>query len=118
MTMELNKNGDPYYVTGTELTYSRLKPMTKDELIEYLGVAQFNYESVNERLYSMSQYAEKLDKALDKACDFLEKSKFGTTCDGEYHKNCTENHCSTYCMYSRKMNKKEWRKYLLESVKE
>ena len=65
--MELNKNNAPYYVTGFELTYTRLNPMTKDELIEYLRIAQFNYESVNERLYSMSQYAGRLDKALDKA---------------------------------------------------
>ena len=57
---------------------------------------------------------EKLEQALDKACYFLEKSKFGTTCDEEYHKNCTENHCSTYCMHSRKMNKEEWKKYLME----
>ena len=70
--MELNKNNAPYYVTGTELTYSRLKPMTKDELIEYLCIAQFNYESINERLSSRMQYAKTLDKALDKACYELE----------------------------------------------
>ena len=54
-----------------------------------------------------------VEQALDKACYFLEKSKFGTTCDEEHHKNCTENHCSTYCMHSRKMNKEECKKYLM-----
>lgn len=116
--MELNKNGDPYYVIGTKHSHSTLKSMTKDRLMECLDIAQHNYECINESEYNIKQYARKLDQALDKACDFLEKSKFGTTCDEEYHKNCTENHCSTYCMHSRKMNKKEWRKYLLESVKE
>ena len=72
MTMELNKNGMPYYVTGTKLTYSTLKSMTKDELIEYLCTAQFNYESINERLSSIMHYAKTLDKALDRACYELE----------------------------------------------
>ena len=41
--------------------------MTKDELIELLGIAQHNYECVNESLFNITQYAKKLDKALDEA---------------------------------------------------
>ena len=71
---------------------------------------------VYEELDILNELVDKVllvEQALDKACYFLEKSKFGTTCDEEYHKNCTENHCSTYCMHSRKMNKEEWKKYLM-----
>ena len=60
------------YVIGKEYSYSTLKSMTKDELIKHLDIAQHNYECVNERLFNLTQYAEKLEKALDKACEELE----------------------------------------------
>lgn len=74
MTMELNKNGDPYYVIGTKYSYNTLKSMTKDRLIELLYIAQHNYECVSESSYNVRQYAKKLDKALDKACYELERA--------------------------------------------
>ena len=112
--MILNKNNMPLYATGTKYSDSTLKSMTKDKLLEYLDIAQHNYECANESLYNIRQYAEKLDKALDKACDLLEKSKAGTTCDEENRKNCMENHCFNTCIYARKMNKEEWRDYLMK----
>ena len=112
--MILNKNNMPLYVTGTKYSNSTLKSMTKDALIELLKTAQHNYECANECLFNLRQYAEKLDKALDKACDLLEKSKAGTTYDEENRKNCMENHCSNTCIYARKMNKEDWRDYLMK----
>ena len=70
--MELNKNGDPYYVIGTKYSYNTLKSMTKDRLIELLYIAQHNYECISESSYNVRQYAKKLDKALDRACYELE----------------------------------------------
>lgn len=67
MKSPLNKNGDSSSVIGTIYSYSTLKSMTKDELIDLLGIAQHNYECVNECLFNLRQYAEKLDKALDEA---------------------------------------------------
>ena len=112
--MNLNENNMSKYVIGKEYSYGTLKSMSKDNLIELLNIAQHNYECVNAGLFNLRQYVEMLDKALDKACDFLEKSKIGTSCDEEYHKKCNENHCSSYCIHSRKMTKEEWRKYLME----
>ena len=116
--MILNKNNMPLYATGTKYSDSTLKSMTKDKLLEYLDIAQHNYECANECLFNLRHYAEKLDKALDKACDLLEKSKAGTTCDEENRKNCMENHCFNTCIYARKMNKEEWRDYLMKGEKE
>lgn len=67
----LNKNGMPESVIGSKKSYSTLKAMTKDELIELLGIAQHNYECVNESLFNITQHAEKLDKALDKALTII-----------------------------------------------
>ena len=69
--MSLNKNYMSKYVIGKEYSYSTLKSMSKDALIELLNIAQHNYECVNERLFNLIQYAEKLDKALDLACQEL-----------------------------------------------
>ena len=116
--MILNKNNMQLYATCTNYSDSTLKSMTKDKLLEYLDIAQHNYECANESLYNIRQYAKKLDKALDKACDLLEKSKAGTTCDEENRKNCMENHCFNTCIYARNMNKEEWKKYLMKGDKE
>lgn len=116
MKSPLNKNGDSSSVIGTIYSYSTLKSMTKDELIDLLGIAQHNYECSQNGIYNITKYAKKLDKALDKACDLLEKSKAGTTCDEENRKNCMENHCFNTCIYARKMNKEEWREYLMKVV--
>ena len=69
--MILNKNNMPLYVTGTKYSDSTLKSMTKDKLLEYLDIAQHNYECTNDCLFNIRQYAEKLNNALDKACDLL-----------------------------------------------
>ena len=69
--IELNKNQEPKYVTSKQYSYSALMRMTKDELIDLLKIAQHNYEGVNERLFNSSTYLEKLDKALDKACELI-----------------------------------------------
>ena len=74
-------------------------------------------EDVN-LLFSLIKEAEQLDTALDKACDLLEKSKAGTTCDEENMKNCMENHCFNTCIHARNMNKEEWRNHLMKGDKE
>ena len=71
--MILNKNNMPLYATGTKYSDSTLKSMTKDKLLEYLDIAQHNYECANESLYNIRQYAEKLNKALDKAVSILSR---------------------------------------------
>ena len=76
----------------------------------------FLYEEVN-LLFSLIKEAEQLNTALNKACDLLENSKTGTTCDEENMKNCMENHCFNTCIYARNMNKEEWRKYLMKGDK-
>ena len=67
----LNKNGMPESVIGTKKSYSTLKAMTKDELIELLGIAQHNYECSQNGIYNITKYAEKLDKALKYATSKL-----------------------------------------------
>ena len=69
MKTPLNKNGEPSSVIGTKFSCNALKSKTKNELIGYLNIAQYNYEKVNESLFNLRQYAEKLDRALDKACE-------------------------------------------------
>ena len=105
VSMILNKNGMPYYVTGTKYSYSTLKSMTKDKLIECLDIAQHNYECVNESEYNIKQYAKKLDKALDLACKQLE-----------------DNDSILFDLYDRfdtyhpTHDRYEWKEHLLESV--
>ena len=72
------------------------------------------YEQLQETLVELANENYVLSKALDEACDLLEKSKAGTTCDEENMKNGMENHCFNTCIYARKMNKEEWRDYLMK----
>lgn len=109
--MILNKSCEPYYVLGKKFSNSTLKSMTKDKLIECLDIAQHNYEWVNERLFNATQYAEKLDEALDKACELI--SEYSGSCpfdmfdkDISCQESCTNN------------AKKCWREYLLKGDKE
>ena len=67
MKSPLNKNGEPSSVIGTIYSYSTLKSMTKDELIDLLRIAQHNYECSQNSIYNITKYANKLDKALDEA---------------------------------------------------
>ena len=113
MKSPLNKNGEPSSVIGTIYSYSTLKSMTKDELIDLLGIAQHNYEWVNERLFNATQYAEKLDEALDKACELI--SELGG-CYPIYERNKS---ITISCQESCTNNpKKCWREYLLKGDKE
>ena len=107
--MELNKNGMSKYVIGTKKSYSTLKSMTKDELIELLGIAQHNYECVNESEFIMKRYAEKLDRALDKACEQI--SDLGG-CYPIYERN---KRITISCQESCTNNpKKCWREFLMK----
>ena len=71
MKSPLNKNGDSSSAIGTIYSYSTLKSMTKDDLIDLLRIAQHNYECSQNGIYNITEYAKKLDKALDKACECL-----------------------------------------------
>lgn len=109
--MVLNKNGMPESVIGTKKSYSTLKSMTKDELIELLKIAQHNYECVNESEFIMKRYAEKLDRALDKACELI--SDYSGSCpfdmfdkDIGCQESCTNN------------AKKCWKEFLMKEDEE
>ena len=107
----LNKNGMTESVIGSKKSYSTLKAMTKDELIELLKIAQHNYECVNESLFNITQHAEKLDKALDKVCDMII----------EYSGNCPYDMFDSYrdCLKSCTNAPKDcWRDYLMKGDKE
>lgn len=111
--MILNKSGEPYYVLGKKFSNSTLKSMTKDKLIECLDIAQHNYEWVNERLFNATQYAEKLDEALDKACEMI--SELGG-CYPIYERN---KRVTISCQESCTNNpKKCWRDYLMKGEEE
>lgn len=104
--MNLNKNYMSKYVIGKEYSYGTLKSMTKDELIEHLDIAQHNYEVVNERLFNVTQYAEKLEKALDLACKELEAQ------DSMSFKLCDR--CEN--IHYPKRDRHEWYHYLVGDV--
>ena len=105
----LNKNGMPESVIGTKKSYSTLKAMTKDELIELLGIAQHNYECVNEILFNTNKHAVKLDNALDKACEFT------YSLGGCYPIYDFDERNSISCLESCTNNpKKCWREFLMK----
>ena len=108
--MRLNKNGMPESVIGSKKSYSTLKAMTKDELIELLGIAQHNYDCVNESEFNIKQYAEKLDEALDVVCELL--SEFGCS---PIHMCGKDISCKESCTNN---PKKCWRDYLMKGEKE
>ena len=110
MKSPLNKNGESSSVIGTIYSYSTLKSMTKDELIDLLGIAQHNYECSQNGIYNITKYAEKLDKALDKACELiseLDGCPFWTLDeDISCQESCTDD------------VKKCWREYLMKGIEE
>ena len=59
-------------------------------------------------------HIRKLEKALDKACELLEKHRIGTTCDEENCNKCMENHCFETCRYVRNMTKEEWKEWCMK----
>ena len=59
-------------------------------------------------------HIRKLEKALDKACELLEKHKIGTICDEENHKKCMENHCFNSCIHLRNMTKEELKEWCMK----
>ena len=109
----LNKNSMPESVIGSKKSYSTLKAMTKDELIELLGIAQHNYECVNESYFIMKRYAEKLDKALDRACEKLTKHRI---CNSRNLK--MDNNGEIDCNFENHDCKKCWREYLMKGEEE
>lgn len=107
--MVLNKNSEPESVVGKKYSYNTLKSMKKDELIELLKIAQHNYECVNERFYNLRQYAEKLDRALDKACEQINHF------DGCFPIYDFDESTSISCRESCNNNpKKCWREFLMK----
>ena len=113
MKSPLNKNGESSSVIGTIYSYSTLKSMTKDELIDLLGIAQHNYECSQNGIYNITKYAEKLGKALDRACELI--SELGG-CYPIYERN---KRITISCQESCTNNpKKCWREYLLKGDKE
>ena len=59
-------------------------------------------------------HIRKLEKALDKACELLEKHRIGTTCGEENFKKCMENHCFNSCIHLRNMTKEECKEWCMK----
>lgn len=110
MKSSLNKNGESSSVIGTIYSYSTLKSMTKDDLIDLLGIAQHNYECSQNGIYNITKYAKKLDKALDKACELI--GELGGCSMYMFDKYIS---CQESCTNN---PKKCWREYLLKGDKE
>lgn len=87
--------------------------MTKDELIDLLGIAQHNYECSQNGIYNITKYAKKLDKALDRACEELTKQR---SCHGDNFK--LDNNGEIDCNIENHDCKKCWRDYLMKGDKE
>ena len=63
---------------------------------------------------NLETYCDELEKALDKACELLEKHRIGTTCDEESLKKCMENHCFNSCIHLRNMTKEECKEWCMK----
>ena len=106
---ELNQNGELKYVLGFEYSYSTLMRLRKDDLIDLLNIAQCNYEVAQNRIFNVTKCVEKLDKALDRACDTLANynscniDNIKLTNDGDFDCNFEKHDC-----------KKCWRDYLMK----
>lgn len=64
--------------------------------------------------FSECELREKLEKALDKACDKLQKTDLGNICDEKHHKQCRENHCFKTCIHARPLTKEEWKEWCIK----
>lgn len=106
---ELNQNGELKYVLGFKYSYSTLMRFTKTDLIELLNIAQHNYEVAQSRIFNVTKYAEKLNKALDRACDMLVNPK-GCPIDNLKMDNNGEIDCN----FENQDCKKCWIKYFDE----
>lgn len=97
-----------------------LKPANIYEFKEkgYLSFIEANsiLTQLIEEHFEIIKEKERLEKALDKACELLEKNEVGTTCDEENHNNCMENHCFKTCIYARNMTKEELKEWCLKDV--
>ena len=117
MRKKLNKNNMPVYVTGTKYSDSTLKSMTKDELIDLLGIAQHNYECSQNGIYNITKYAKKLDKALDKALDIIMDLNDCTNIYADKYITCPFREECEKCNDCIS-NYKNWREYLMKGEKE
>ena len=88
--------------------------------IDSLGIRRTveGYAEANGLLVDFSDkkdlHIRKLEKALDKACELLEKHRIGTTCDEESLKKCMENHCFNSCIHLRNMTKEECKEWCMK----
>ncbi len=78
---------------------STLKSMTKDELIDYIHMLYRNWSIADERYNNVMNYAMKQEKALDKACEELQRTY-----------PCGVNRYETDC------NKESWKEWCLKDV--
>lgn len=117
MKSPLNKNGEPSSVIGTIYSYSTLKSMTKDDLIDLLRIAQHNYECSQNGIYNITKYAKKLDKALDKALNIIMDLNDCTNIYADEYITCPfreECEKGNECL----SNYENWRDYLMKGDKE
>lgn len=106
---ELNQNGELKYVLGFKYSYSTLMRFTKADLIELLNIAQHNYECSQNRIFNVTKYAEKLDKALERACEILTERSI---CNSRNLK--MDNNGEIDCNFENQDCKKCWIKYFDE----
>ena len=99
------------YIDFCEIDMSSIDSASIERTVE-------GYAEANGLLVDFSDkkdlYIRKLEKALDKACELLEKHRIGTTCDEENYKKCMENHCFNSCIHLRNMTKEECKEWCMK----
>ena len=99
------------YIDFCEIDMSSIDSTSIERTVE-------GYAEANGLLVDFSDkkdlHIRKLEKALDKACELLEKHRIGTTCDKENCNKCMENHCFETCRYVRNMTKEECKEWCMK----
>lgn len=89
-----------------------MKTQPNGNTIQHLGYKDI--DTICNYLLDDKKEIKRLEKALDKACDKLQKAEIGTTCDEEYHKQCRENHCFKTCIHARPLTIEEWKEWCMK----
>ena len=88
---------------------STLKSMTKAELISYIHMLHYNWGACDESYFNVMKHAEKLNKALDKACGKLRDDTVDDfRCPGEQFGFIPSCCCEENCEGSNEECWKEW----------
>jgi hypothetical protein len=86
----------------------------KEELKDIREIGGIYTTDFTKYIDALEKYVDQLEKAFDKACEKLQKSDLGNTCDKEYLKQCRENHCFKTCIHSRPLTIEEWKEWCMK----